>query len=186
METQGFFNPQQFNAIAQSVLADRQQYTMNLLVGNKPGVLGRISLVFSRRGYNIEALSVTHTLDRKFSRITVTTEGRQDLLEDIIKQVRNIIDVIHVHLQSPEQYQQEDSALTFYKVKCSPHNKAVTLRIIEDSNYHIVDFNDDSLIIQTSETKGQDLTFLEMIRHYGQVDKITLGPLEAKTVGGSL
>ncbi|SMF49043.1 acetolactate synthase small subunit [Pseudobacteriovorax antillogorgiicola] len=185
MEKQSFFERKQYNIITKSVLADLQQFTMNLLVANKPGVLGRIALVFSRRGYNIESLTVTHTLDRQYSRITITTEGHEELLDDIMKQTRKIIDVIHVHLQTPESpLLGSENALTFYQVFCSSQSKPVVLRIIEDSNLHIIDFDDESLIIQGSAQKSHDITFLEMIQHYGKLEKITLEPIDTQKAGG--
>ncbi len=184
MQTPHFFSQQQFNIITKSILADRQQYTMSLLVANKSGVLGRIALVFSRRGYNIESLTVTHTLDRKFSRIVITTEGREDLLPDIIGQTRKIVDVIHIELDDKVVKTNSITEFTFYKIECSGQNKPVILRIVEDSPYHIVDFEGDTLIIQSDEEEYSSQTFLEMIRHYGSVQKIRLESREAISAGG--
>lgn len=73
--------------------------TLSLLVANRPGLLGRIALVFSRRGFNIEALSVNHTLDQKFSNmlISVNCDRRaSEQLDEISKQARNLVDVMHL------------------------------------------------------------------------------------------
>ena len=78
-------------------------HTISLLVRNKPGVLVRVSLVFSRRGYNMESLVVSPALSvagadampGEFSRMTITCSGDRDTLEQIIKQLEKLIDVVH-------------------------------------------------------------------------------------------
>lgn len=182
MQKPYFFNQQQYDIIADSINADHSQYTISLLVANKPGVLGRVALVFSRRGYNIESLSVTHTLDRKFSRIVITTEGHEELLSDIIGQTRKIVDVIHIELEDNNITKNSEQEFNFYKIECSKQSKPVILRIIEDSPYHLVDFQGDSLVIQISDLEKSH-TFLEMIRHYGSVEKVQLASREPLSKG---
>ena len=72
-------------------------HTISLLVRNKPGVLVRVALVFSRRGYNIESLvrRAPDAADGEFSRMTITCSGDPDTLEQIIKQLTKLIDVVH-------------------------------------------------------------------------------------------
>ncbi|MCX5738456.1 MAG: acetolactate synthase small subunit, partial [Proteobacteria bacterium] len=70
-------------------------HTISLFVNNKPGVLVRVALVFSRRGYNIESLVVSPTVDGDFSRMTITCSGDPATLEQIIKQLQKLIDVVH-------------------------------------------------------------------------------------------
>src|SRR4029450_2040875 len=71
-------------------------HTISILVRNKPGVLVRVALVFSRRGYNIESLVVSPDVaTREFSRMTITCSGDPETLEQIIKQVTKLIDVVH-------------------------------------------------------------------------------------------
>ena len=63
------------------------QHTISLLVNNKPGVLIRIALVFSRRGYNVDSLVVSPAKEERFSRMTITASGDEQILEQIIKQL---------------------------------------------------------------------------------------------------
>src|SRR6185295_19774098 len=71
-------------------------HTISLLVRNKPGVLVRVALVFSRRGYNIESLVVSADVSNgDFSRMTITCSGDPETLEQIIKQLTKLIDVVH-------------------------------------------------------------------------------------------
>ena len=71
-------------------------HTISLLVRNKPGVLVRVALVFARRGYNIESLVVSGDVTNgQFSRMTITCSGDPETLEQIIKQLTKLIDVVH-------------------------------------------------------------------------------------------
>src|SRR3954466_8380824 len=71
-------------------------HTISMLVRNKPGVLVRVALVFSRRGYNIESLVVSGDVtNSQFSRLTITWSGDPETLEQIIKQLTKLIDVVH-------------------------------------------------------------------------------------------
>ena len=72
-----------------------RKHSMSLLVNNRPGVLIRISLVFSRRGYNIDSLVVSPTSDERFSVINMTATGDATTLHQILKQVNKLVDVVH-------------------------------------------------------------------------------------------
>ena len=75
-------------------------HTLSVFVSNKPGVLGRICAVFSRRGYNIDSLVVSQGADTRFSRMTIGISGDPQGLQQIILQVNKLIDVIHCHEHS--------------------------------------------------------------------------------------
>jgi len=70
-------------------------HTISVLVANKPGVLVRIALVFARRGYNIDSLVVSPTVNPKYSRMTLTARGSLETLDQIIKNAGKLVDVIH-------------------------------------------------------------------------------------------
>jgi acetolactate synthase-1/3 small subunit len=70
-------------------------HTLSVYVANQPGVLARIAQVFARRGYNIDSLVVSSSMDGKFSRMTVTAIGNPEGLDQIIAQVNKLVDVIH-------------------------------------------------------------------------------------------
>jgi len=72
-----------------------QQHTISLLVSNKPGVLIRIALVFARRGFNLDSVVVSPGQEEVFSRMTITASGDGNVLEQIIKQLNKLVDVIH-------------------------------------------------------------------------------------------
>ena len=74
-------------------LLSRDTHTLSVYVSNKPGVLARIAQVFARRGYNIDSLVVSSSVDGEFSRMTITAKGNPGGLDQIIKQVNKLIDV---------------------------------------------------------------------------------------------
>lgn len=145
-------------------------FTLSLLVANKPGVLGRVALVFSRRGFNIDSLNVTHTLDSRFSRMVITCFGDERILDDIAKQTRNLIDVIHFTVLGSR----DPSEMTTkrYRVSLDSHYKKVVLGIIEEFSYRVVDFSNDSLLIEAVTFEDELETFVAMIKHYGTIEKI--------------
>ena len=92
-------------------------HTISILVRNKPGVLVRVALVFSRRGYNIESLVVsTDVANGDFSRMTITCSGDPETLEQIIKQVTKLIDVVHAFDHTGQSVYETEVALV--KIKC--------------------------------------------------------------------
>src|SRR6185295_19898434 len=93
------------------------QHSISLLVNNKPGVLIRIALVFSRRGYNIDSLVVSPTHNGKFARMNIVASGEPKTLVQIIHQLNKLIDVIHAKDHTGETVVEKELALI--KVRCA-------------------------------------------------------------------
>ena len=74
---------------------------LSLLVDNTSGVLSRVAGLFSRRGYNIESLTVGETTDPRYSRMTVVAEGDEQILEQITKQLAKLVDVVDIKVLDP-------------------------------------------------------------------------------------
>ena len=92
-------------------------HTISILVRNKPGVLVRVALVFSRRGYNIESLVVSADVTNgEFSRMTITCSGDPQTLDQIIKQVTKLIDVVHAFDHTGQFVYETEVALV--KIQC--------------------------------------------------------------------
>ena len=70
-------------------------HTISLFVNNKPGVLVRVALVFSRRAFNIESLVVSPAAEGRFSRMTITCSGPNEILAQVVKQLAKLVDVVH-------------------------------------------------------------------------------------------
>ena len=98
-------------------------HTLSILVANKPGVLVRVALTFARRGYNIDSLVVSATHNPKYSRMTITSKGDPTILEQIIKQVNKLIDVIHA--SEHDTSASVDLEMALLKVKASSTARAI-------------------------------------------------------------
>ncbi|MBA2480265.1 MAG: acetolactate synthase small subunit [Planctomycetes bacterium] len=129
-------------------------HTISLLVRNKPGVLVRVSLVFSRRGYNIESLVVSPALSAPgaseisgdFSRMTITCSGDPDTLEQIIKQLEKLIDVVHAIDHTGQSV--IESELALIKVTIALKERTEILQIAEHYRAKVVDYGSESMILR--------------------------------------
>lgn len=123
-------------------------HTISLFVNNVPGVLVRVSLVFSRRGFNIESMVVSPGAEGRFSRMTVTCSGEGEVLEQIIKQLSKLVDVVHALDHSTDNSYEVEIALV--KIECSLQERSQILQIAEHFKARAVDYASDSLILQAN------------------------------------
>jgi acetolactate synthase-1/3 small subunit len=127
-------------------LADREGlHTLSVFVNNKAGVLMRICQVFARRGFNIDSLVVSQGRDRRFSRMTIGISGDPDGLDQIIKQVAKLIDVIHCFEHTSDNSVTKELCLV--KIKCSPTERSQALQITEHFAGKTVDLTPLSMIV---------------------------------------
>ena len=120
-------------------------HTLSMSVANKPGVLGRICAIFSRRGFNIDSLVVSQGSDPRYSRMTVGISGHPEGLHQIIMQCNKLIDVIHC-----SEHNDKDSVvkeMVLVKLRISPGMRTEILQIIEHFNGKTVDLQEQSLIV---------------------------------------
>ena len=126
---------------------------MSVLVANKPGVLVRIALVFARRGYNIDSLVVSPTVNPKFSRMTITAKGDLETLDQIIKNVNKLIDVIHCGEHDLTHSIEKELALL--KIKASPAAKAFIAKHSRKFHVKIDDSSEGHYIIEQTGTTAE-------------------------------
>ncbi len=121
-------------------------HTIALLVRNAPGVLVRVAMVFSRRGYNIESLVVSPGARSGFSRMTVTCSGDPSILEQMIKQLTKLVDVVHAldHTLS-DRFETE---IALIKIRCEGESRRDVLEIAEHFNARVVDYAAESVILR--------------------------------------
>ncbi len=111
-------------------------HTISVYVNNKPGVLVRVALVFSRRGYNIESLVVSPAASGDFSRMTITSSGDPETLEQIIKQLAKLVDVVHAIDHTDDLAYETEIALV--KLECALDQRTEILQIAEHYNAKVV------------------------------------------------
>ena len=123
-------------------------HSISLLVSNKPGVLVRISLVFSRRGYNIDSLVVSPTLDPQFSRMNIVARGNPATLQQISKQLEKLVDIIHAKDHTNQDVVEKELALI--KVRCLPEQRTELLQLCDHFRASTIDMTETSMIIQVT------------------------------------
>ncbi len=119
-------------------------HTLSVMVSNKPGVLGRICAVFSRRGYNIDSLVVSQGRDPRFSRMTIGISGDPQGLQQIVLQVNKLIDVIHC-----QEHNDKDSVvreMMLIKLIAGANDRTEILQIVQHYGGKTVDLQEDSMI----------------------------------------
>ncbi|MDD3823137.1 MAG: acetolactate synthase small subunit [Sphaerochaetaceae bacterium] len=150
-----------------------ERYTLGILVNNQPGVLSRVVGLFSRRGYNIDSLSVGETEDPKISRITIVVTGDRPIVEQIEKQVAKLIDVITVvelTLQGSIQCE-----LLLVKVTTSEKTRAAVVELSEIFKAKIMDVTETTLTMQITGNMDKVASFLHLLRPYGITELVRTG-----------
>ena len=143
------------------------------LVENNPGVLARISGMFSSRGYNIDSLAVGTTHDPSISRLTMACIGDDSIIEQIIKQLRKLIDVIRVVDLSEKSHVERE--LMLIKVACSGSNRSEIMQICDIFRARIVDVDHDCLIIEVSGTPKKNEALQELFEPFGILEMTRTG-----------
>ncbi len=122
------------------------KHTLSVLVEDKPGVLARVSGLFSRRAFNIHSLAVGPTEHPEISRITVVVDVDDLPLEQVTKQLNKLVHVLKiVELDAVKSVQRE---LLLVKVRCDARQRADVLQVVELFRAHVVDVAPDSLVIE--------------------------------------
>ncbi|MBR2188898.1 MAG: acetolactate synthase small subunit [Eubacterium sp.] len=135
-----------------------------LLVDNSSGVLSRIAGLFSRRGYNIDSLTVGVTADPRYSRMTIVSSGDDLTLDQLGKQLEKLVDVRDLKvLRENESVTRE---LMLIKVKTSQENRQNLINIVNIFRAKIVDVGFNSLIIELIGSQSKLSAFLELLEGY--------------------
>ncbi len=149
------------------------RHIISALVRNKPGVLARVSGLFSARGFNIESLAVGQTEDPDVSRMTVVVPGDDAILEQVRKQLSKLVDTIKV--QDFEETTSVIRDLMLVKVKTNQSNRSEVIEIVNVFRAKIVDMTNSGVIIEITGEEGRLERFLNMLRPYGIVETMRTG-----------
>lgn len=148
-------------------------HTLSVYVSNKPGVLARIAQVFARRGFNIESLVVSPAMDGKFSRMTIGLSGNPDMLEQIIRQVSKLIDVISCTDHTGDESVVRELALV--KVRVGAERRAQALQVVEHFACKTVDLTETSMIVMATGDSDKVDAFIRMIKTFDVVELVRTG-----------
>jgi acetolactate synthase-1/3 small subunit len=155
--------------------ARRDLHTLSLYVNNKPGVLVRVALVFARRGYNIESLVVSPAARGDFSRMTITCSGDRETLEQIIKQLAKLVDVVHAIDHTGQAVIESELALV--KIKIGLRDRTEILQIAENFKAKVVDFGAESLILRCAGETDKLDAFISLLRPFGIIELVRSGKI---------
>ncbi|MBQ5491382.1 MAG: acetolactate synthase small subunit [Treponema sp.] len=150
-----------------------KKYVLSVLVDNHAGVLSRVSGLFSRRGYNIDSLTVCETSDPKKSRMTIVVSGDEYILEQIKKQLSKLVEVISIEHCEPSTTTQREMALI--KVKTSGTSRSVIIEICNIYRAHIIDVAENSLIVETTGSEDKIGSLIRMLEPYGILEMLKSG-----------
>ena len=154
---------------------ERNLHTISLYVNNKPGVLVRVAITFARRGYNIESLVVSPAAEGAFSRMTVTSSGDPDTLEQIIKQLAKLVDVVHaVDHTGDEAYETE---IALVKVASELDKRAEILQIAEHFNTKVVDYGSASVTLRVYGSSEKLDAIIALLRPFGLRELVRSGKI---------
>lgn len=139
--------------------------TLSVVVENQPGVLARVAGLIARRGYNIESLAVGPTDDPNFSRMTLVVDQTQTHIEQIVKQLYKLVNVIKiVELDPTESIERE---LLLVRVTCTPETRFQVLELAEIFDAKVADVGAESMTVELSGPPSRLNDLLDLLEHHG-------------------
>lgn len=149
------------------------KYILSVLVLNSSGVLSRIAGLFSRRGYNIDSLTVGPTENKDFSRMTITVRGDAKILEQITKQLNKLIEVIKIVQLNPETSVCRE--LLLIRVKSTKSTRPEIMEIANIFRAKIIDVSNDSLLLELTGDRPKIDAFQNLLSEFTIVEVVRTG-----------
>lgn len=142
-----------------------KNHTLSVLVEDKPGVLARVSGLFSRRGFNITSLAVGPTETDGLSRMTIVVAVDEIRLEQITKQLNKLINVIKIVEQEPASSVARE--LVLVKVRADSATRSQIIEVAELFRARVVDVSPESVVLEATGTPDKLAAILRMLDEYG-------------------
>jgi acetolactate synthase-1/3 small subunit len=150
-----------------------RKHTISVLVENKFGVLSRVAGLFSARGYNIESLSVGETLDPSVSRMTIVVSGDEFVIEQVMKQLHKLIDVIKVNDLTDDSHVERE--LVLIRVNAEPQHRAEVMRTADIFRARVIDVTPVSFVLEATGDEGKLEALIELLRPIGIQEVVRTG-----------
>ena len=161
------------------------KHTIAAIVENRPGVLVRIAALFSRRGFNIDSLTVGATDNPDYSRMTITVEGDEIVLEQVTKQLNKLVNVIHVSELAPAESVERELAII--KVAARKEDRSEIMQIVSVFRAKIIDVSPRSMIVEVTGSEDKVEAMVRLLRQFGIKEMARTGKVSmargAKAVG---
>ncbi len=154
-------------------LIKEEQHTISVLVDNKPGVLARVSALFSRRGYNIESLAVSITDNPEMSRMTIVVNGDEAVVEQITKQLHKLIDVSKVQDYVGATIVAREMALI--KINADVKDRQAIMQLVDVFRGRIVDMSEKTFVVEMTGGAEKIDQFETLIQPYGVRESVRTG-----------
>jgi acetolactate synthase I/III small subunit len=155
--------------------------TVSLLVENKFGVLCRVAGLLSGRGFNIDSLNVTPSIDPTMSRMTIVVDANESGMEQVIKQLNKVIDVIKVTTLEQGEFVVREMALL--KLKSDPQQRSQILREAEIFRAKVVDATPNACILEATGDESKINAFIQFFKPYGILEVARTGPIAMQRGG---
>ncbi|MCQ2590869.1 MAG: acetolactate synthase small subunit, partial [Treponema sp.] len=149
------------------------KFVLSVLVENKAGVLSRVSGLFSRRGYNIDSLTVCETHNPNQSRMTIVVQGDEYILEQIQKQLAKLQEVIAIKKCETATSVQREMALI--KVRAEANNRGTIIETCDIYKARIVDVGLESVVIEITGSEEKISSLLRLLEPYGILEYVKTG-----------
>ena len=149
------------------------RHVISILVENEPGVLSRVSALFSGRGFNIESLNVAETLDPTLSRMTLITSGNEQIIEQIIKQLNKLVNVVKVMDLTGSDF--VDREMILVRVRAEATSRAEVLRILEIFRGRVVDVSPKSYTLEITGDEKKIQAMVELLTPFGILEIVRTG-----------
>jgi len=150
-------------------------HIISVLVENKAGVLAKVSGLFSRRGFNIESLAVGPTDDEKISRITIVVNAEEHSIEQIIKQLYKLINVIKIQELDPSNIVERE--LVLIKVSADSKTRSEILEIASVFRANIVDVAKKTIMIEITGNSRKVKGLEDLLRPFGILELVRTGKI---------
>ena len=149
------------------------RHTLAVLVENKPGVLTRVAALFARRAFNIKSLAVGETEHPEISRMTIIVDADSAPIEQVVKQLNKLINVLKVVELEPED--SVDRRLLLMKVQADETRRTSVLQIVDLFRAHIVDVQPESVVIESVGSLPKLEALLRALEPYGVTELVQSG-----------
>jgi acetolactate synthase-1/3 small subunit len=157
------------------------RHIVSILLQNEAGALARVAGMFSARGYNIDSLSVAPTLDPALSRLTLVTSGSDEVIEQIVKQTRKLIDVVEIaDLSSAEHIESE---LVIVKIDLPPQRANAFIHCVRDHHATALDGTDNTRTVQLAGSAAQIEAFIAALSRFSTVLELVRSGVAAVAIG---
>jgi len=149
------------------------EHVISILVQNKSGVLARVAGLFSGRGYNIDTLCVAPTQDTAVSRMTIVCRGDDPIIEQILKQLNKLIDVVKVQDLTTDEHVERELALV--KVACTSETRADIIQLVNVFRARIIDVNLKTLTVEVVGDARKTDALIDLLRSFGIRELVRTG-----------